>query len=159
MMDALLPALIRRECIELDRLVETCVKRYSRRTEFIKASAEDVLADSLATCLHSFYTGIERIFETIVRNVDGARSQGPEWHRELLNAVSVEQPGLRPAVLSEESFAALEELRAFRHLFRHLYTHHLDASRIFGIMEDLEPTWRSSKADLLGFLHWLETVP
>ena len=35
---------------------------------------------------------IERIFEIIVRQIDGARSCGPEWHRELPAAVSVEKP-------------------------------------------------------------------
>lgn len=76
MSQTLLPALIRRECIELDRLVETCLKRYARRAEFAKLGSEDILADSLAACLHSFYGGVERVFAAAVRQIDGALSRG-----------------------------------------------------------------------------------
>ena len=91
MPSTLIPAIIRRECIELDRLVDTCLNRYGKRDEFARSRTEDILADSLATCLHSFYTGMERIFEIIVRDIDGAKSSGPGWHREVLAAVSVEK--------------------------------------------------------------------
>ncbi len=157
MQSSLLPALISREIIELDQLVEVCMKRYARRAELLGAGAEDILADSLATCLHSFYTGLERLFEIIVREVDGARSHPAEWHRELLMAVSVDRPGLRPAVLSEAAFQRLDEYRAFRHLFRHLYTHRIDPGRIFTLMETLEETWRVVRDDLFRFLVFLDS--
>ena len=157
MQSSLLPALISREIIELDQLVEVCMKRYARRAELLGAGAEDILADSLATCLHSFYTGLERLFEIIVREVDGARSHPAEWHRELLMAVSVDRPGLRPAVLSEAAFQRLDEYRAFRHLFRHLCTHRIDPGRIFTLMETLEETWRVVRDDLFRFLVFLDS--
>lgn len=156
MTSSLLPALINREIIELDQLVDVCMKRYARRAELFGAGAEDILADSLATCLHSFYTGLERLFEVIVREVDGARSHPAEWHRELLMAVSVDRPGLRPAVLSERAFQRLDEYRSFRHLFRHLYTHHIDPGRIFGLMEVLGEAWSAVREDLVRFLAYLE---
>ncbi len=157
MTSSLLPTLINREMIELDQLVEVCVKRYARRAELLGAGAEDILADSLATCLHSFYTGLERLFEVIVREVDGARSHPAEWHRELLMAVSVDRPELRPAVISEAGYRMLDEYRSFRHLFRHLYTHHIDPGRIFGLMEVLGETWSVVREDLVRFLAYLES--
>jgi hypothetical protein len=159
MMPTLLPALIHRECVELDRLVETCLNRFARRAEFVKSGSEDILADSLAACLHSFYGGLERIFEAIVREIDGTRGRSAEWHRELLQAVSVERAGSRPAVISEASYRELEEYRAFRHLFRHLYTHHIDPARIFRIMEGLERVWSCAREDLMRFKAILESAP
>lgn len=156
MTSSLLPALINREIREMDQLVLICLKRYARRTELLGAGAEDILADSLATCLHSFYTGLERLFEVIVREIDGARSHPAEWHRELLMAVSVERPGVRPAVISEAGYKMLDEYRGFRHLFRHLYTHHIDPGRIFTLMETLDETWRLVREDLSRFLLFLE---
>jgi hypothetical protein len=94
----LIPLLIRRECLELDRLVDLCINRYHRRDEFARQGEEDILSDSLAMCIHSFYTGIERIFKAIIREVDGVNSSGPEWHRNLLSAMSMECPGVRPEV-------------------------------------------------------------
>jgi hypothetical protein len=151
--------MIHRECMELDRLVETCLNRYARRAEFVRSGYEDILADSLAACLHSFYGGLERVFEAIVREVDGARGRSAEWHRELLQAVSVERPGSRPPVISETSYRELEEYRAFRHLFRHLYTHHIDPARIFGIMDGLEGVWKIVRSDLMRFKEFVEAAP
>jgi len=156
MPSTIIPSVIARECIELERLVQTCLERYARRKEFARSGTEDILADSLATCLHSFYTWVERIMEIIVRQIDQATSVGPEWHRELLLAASVEKPGVRPAVLSEESFVYLEKFRAFRHLFRHLYTHRIEPEHIFRLMENLQPAWKAIKSDLESFVYFLE---
>lgn len=41
-------------------------------------------------------------------------------------------PGIRPAVLREpDAFKNLDELRGFRHIFRHAYSYGLDDERIF----------------------------
>lgn len=159
MVPTLVPALIDRECIELDQLVETFLQRYTRRSEFLRSGSVDILADSLAACLHRYYTGLERIFEVIVREIDGTRGQSAEWHRELLQAVSVDRAGLRPAVISEKSYRELEGYRAFRHLFRHLYTHHIDHARIFRMMDGLEHNWKTVREDLKRFKGFLESTP
>ena len=38
--------------------------------------------------------------------------------------------GIRPAVLSDQSFRELNELRGFRHAFRHAYNYGLDDERV-----------------------------
>jgi len=40
--------------------------------------------DGVALNLHSFYSGIERIFELIAANVDDIRPVGENWHQTLL---------------------------------------------------------------------------
>ena len=154
----LIPLLIRRECLELDRLVDLCINRYHRRDDFAGQGEEDILSDSLAMCIHSFYTGIERIFKAIIREVDGVTSSGPEWHRNLLSAMSVECPGVRPAVISEDTFRSLDDYRAFRHLFRNIYTYRIEPKRIFELIDVLVGTWEMTKRDLEKFLVFLERV-
>lgn len=61
-------------------------------------------------------------------------------------------------MISEAAFEKLEDYRAFRHLFRHLYTHHIDPSRVFRIMEDLAGTWDTAREDLGRFIIFLESV-
>ncbi len=158
MTHTLLPAVIHRECLELDRLVETCLKRYERRSEFARTNSEDILADSLAACLHSFYGSIERVFEAIVRQIDGAASRGAEWHRELLQAVSVPRAGMRPQIISEESYRTLEPYRSFRHVFRHLYSHHIDPGRIFTLTEGLAGDCMRVRTDLMQFADIVERL-
>ena len=47
----------------------------------------------------------------------------------------IEIPGIRPRLLSEESFTYLNELRGFRHVFRHAYGVELDVERIIWLAE------------------------
>ena len=58
-----------------------------------------------------------------------------DWHKRLLAQMSLEVADLRPALISEETRKALEELLAFRHLVRNLYGYELDAGRIEGLLQ------------------------
>ena len=73
-------------------------------------------------------------------------------------AVSVERPGVRPQVISDAAYRQLDEYRAFRHLFRHIYTHQIDPRRIFALMETLEGTWKLVREDLARFVAVLEAA-
>ena len=46
--------------------------------------------NSLALNLHSFYNGLERIFETISRRLDPTFPSGERWHRNLLEQMGEE---------------------------------------------------------------------
>src|SRR3990172_6707459 len=48
-----------------------------------------------AAFLHSFYTGIENIFERIAIDLDGANPSGTRWHRDILDRMAL-AAGLRP---------------------------------------------------------------
>lgn len=43
---------------------------------------------ALGSVLHSFYNGIENIFETIGKNIDGKLPTGHHWHNELLKQMT-----------------------------------------------------------------------
>ena len=42
--------------------------------------------------------------------------------------------GIRPALLSIESYKCLNELRGFRHVFRYAYSYGLDDERVFFLL-------------------------
>ena len=48
---------------------------------------------AIATTLHAFYNGIERVFLIIAKELDGKVPQSVHWHRELLDQMS--QPARR----------------------------------------------------------------
>lgn len=154
-MFAPLCAILSREMVELSSTVEACINRINRRADFISRHEEDILADSLAACLHYFYTGLESIFETIATEVDGGSPRGESWHKKLLTQMSAEIPQVRCPVISPISQEQLEAFRAFRHLFRNLYTHKVNPDRIFLLAGELQMTWQTVKADLHNFLSFL----
>jgi hypothetical protein len=69
---------------------------------------------------------------------------------------SIEQ--VRPALLSSASIAALDELRRFRHLFRHVYHYELDReglARALAQAHSLREVYRKDVNAFLGFLDGL----
>jgi hypothetical protein len=76
--------------------------------------------------LHDFYTGIEKIFEDIAKEIDRRMPTGEEWHSDLLRQMTLDIPGLRPPVISASTEKRLREYLGFRHLFRKRYGFELE---------------------------------
>jgi hypothetical protein len=85
-------------------------------------------------------------------------SCGEVWHRDLLFQMAHEVPGVRPAVVSGEHVALLDDFRRFRHLVRDLYATHLDPERMRSLLEALPELWREVRAELLAFADFLDDL-
>ncbi len=112
--------------------------------------------NSVALNLHSFYNGLERIFETICRRLDPTFPTGERWHRDLLEQMGQEILKVRPAVLSAESIERVDEFLAFRHRVRNLYTFNLETERLHELLERLPDAWQSVRADIEAFRSLLQ---
>ena len=84
------------------------------------AEAAEERSDAAALRLQSLYTGIERCFVQIVRVLNGGPPDGADWHRRLLDRMTVPTE-VRPALLDAATAKGLAELMCFRHVVRHLY--------------------------------------
>ncbi len=68
--------------------------------------------------LHNLYNAAENIFRNIAEafgNHLGAKSR---WHADLLDRMRLDLRPLRPAVIDDQAFDQLDELRRFRHVCR-----------------------------------------
>ncbi len=63
--------------------------------------------------------------------------------------------GIRPALLSLETAGILDELRRFRHLFRHAYTADLDPLKVGEIADKVPELIERFDEGLDGFLQQL----
>lgn len=113
----------RGELPELAQLAERTLQRWSGGKT--TPTQQDVYLESAALNLHSFYSGVERLFELIARHVDRSQPSGETWHRDPLNQMATDIPDARPAVISQDTAVALDEFRRFRHLVRNVYTFNL----------------------------------
>lgn len=84
---------------------------------------------ALGYTLHAVYTSMENYFLRIAKAFENDLPS-ESWHRELLDRMQLEIPGVRPALLDKETVRLIDELRAFRHVFRTLYDERLDAERL-----------------------------
>lgn len=103
---------------------------------------------AVAYCLHNIYNALENSFEQISRSIENHIVDRAQWHKELLGKMFLNMPPLRPRVLPDEVRKTLNDLRGFRHLFRHAYDFELDNRRLTQLLED----WRANRDAGLGAL-------
>lgn len=116
----------------------------------------DLYVDAAALNLHDFYSGLERVFRQIAAVVDRSVPSGAEWHRDLLQQMCIEIPGLRPAVLSTDTCIALEEFMRFRHVVRNVYAYQLDGERVQKLVHDGRTLLNHITAELQKFTTFIE---
>lgn len=105
---------------------------------------------ALAAHLHSFYTGIEKIFGHIAKDIDGGTPSGFAWHSRLLTSMSKPTES-RPAVISEELYIRLYDYMTFRHMFRHAYTYDLKWRKMSDLVLHCEETLDRLEKELAAF--------
>lgn len=88
-------------------------------SEFIISKEYSKLVES-AFYLNQISTGFERIFKGIAKTFENNIDE-ISWHKDIIEKMLLDIEGIRPAVITETSFNYLNELRTFRHFFRHAY--------------------------------------
>lgn len=139
---------------ELERVVE----RAASLAEKAQNTGDEEYWDGVALNLHSFYSGVERIFEDIARTIDEAIPSSPEWHRALLLQMSAELPGRRPAVITQDTRYCLEDYRGFRHVVRNVYAFNFRPARLKELMNGLHPCFANIQVDLTAFIAFLKSL-
>jgi hypothetical protein len=108
--------------------------------------------------LHGLYSAFENAFRNIARAFEGQLDPA-SWHPPLLQRMLLDLSPLRPAVLDEETYEKLDELRRFRHLFRTGYGLKLDPLRLRLVVQkalELKLLYRPQLGRFLEFLTSLE---
>ncbi|MFN9620809.1 MAG: hypothetical protein ACK55X_13975 [Synechococcaceae cyanobacterium] len=138
----------------LEALIES-LAGLAERWQREGADAERV--DAAALRLQSFYTGVERCLLQVVRVLNGGTPEGADWHRRLLDRLTLATEH-RPALLSSDTARALGLLLGFRHVVRHLYADDLDPAQVQQRLSGALMLWPQLCADLQAFDHWLQEL-
>lgn len=88
--------------------------------EIIAANQKKYVEKTIASDLSEVYSGIERIFERIAREVDMQIPSGSRWHNDLLEQMAERRPE-RPSVISPNTLPRLKVLLDFRHKVNNIY--------------------------------------
>jgi hypothetical protein len=112
---------------------------------------------ALAYVIHNVYTAFEAYFLRVAKFFENSLS--PEsWHRELLNRMTLDIRGIRPALLSHEDVETLDELRRFRHLFRNLYKSAIKPHRVRELSETVQPLITRFASAHGDFIRWIDDL-
>ena len=107
--------------------------------------------------LHNFYNGCESIFVLIARTFENNLDE-KKWHQDLLQRMTLEIKGVRPAIISDKLCNLLDNFRGFRHVFRHGYSFELDWDREKLVMEKFSEASDLFEAEMNSFLRQLDSI-
>lgn len=113
---------------------------------------------AIGSILHDFYIAVENIFETVAREIDEALPLGENWHRKLLQQMTLEIPEVRQPLLSKETAGKLDEFRAFRHVFRNVYGFNLSSERMVDLINKFPHTANCLAREVCDFIKTMKEV-
>jgi len=87
-------------------------------------------AEAAAYELARFYTVLEKAFERVSIGFENHFDKRHDYHERLLQRMTLDLPGIRPAFVPGDARDALRELKGFRHVVRHAYDLTLRADRL-----------------------------
>lgn len=148
--------LIQRIFVEREKIRKT-VKRIGRALEkidILPIDAREFIEIALAADLAEVYTGIEKIFQRIAKEIDKHTPSGSRWHNKLLTQMAEHKPE-RPQVVTEIMQNKLISLLDFRHRVNNIYGDEL----IFATVEEhaklVSEIFESFSEELDTFINFL----
>lgn len=80
--------------------------------------------------LARLYNVLEQMGLRVAKAFENAIDDEKGWHSELIRRLTLDIPGVRPALWPEQLVLSLRELRAFRHVITHAYDLTLDPDKL-----------------------------
>jgi hypothetical protein len=100
--------------------IETIFSRLEERAAGLEPD-DEVRLESAAYQVHNLYSAVEDLMKIIAAHFENQIADTARWHTALLHRMAQEITGVRPPLLSQETYRLLNSLRGFRHFFRHAY--------------------------------------
>lgn len=110
-------------------VIETIYDKLDIRTAELQPD-DEIQLESAAYQLHNLYNAVEDLFQLVATHFENQIAGAGRWHTELLRRMNQDVEGVRPALLSNESYVLLNGLRSFRHFFRHAYAAPLEYAHL-----------------------------
>lgn len=117
---------LRQELRDDCQVLNTAAARCAAHLQDEHSGRLEAAAFELARC----YNIIEQAALRVARAFENNFEKDGGWHEALLRRVTLEIPGIRPALFSTELRPALDDLRRFRHLVQQAYDAVLREDRI-----------------------------
>jgi hypothetical protein len=146
-------ALLESDLLESYETIERIYEYILGEQATFKDRVQDL--NSMAYHLHNLYGAHEQLFEIIAGFFEN-QVTGNRYHADLLRRMKTEIKGVRPALISSITYESLDELRGFRHFFRHAYRAKLDADRIEKLVQIAIQLRDPFRQDMESFLEKLK---
>jgi hypothetical protein len=102
--------------------------------------------------INRIYNILEKAFERLCETFENHLVKTGRYHDTLIERVTLDLKGIRPAFLPAEAIRDVRELKGFRHLFRHAYDLDLDPVRVTAAADNAARCVRSFDGWCAAFL-------
>ena len=136
---------------QVDLIKATFQRLGKKLLVFEKESPSKEMIESAGYWMHNLYCAFEDLFKLVAAYWENNLSVNGEFHVNLLKRMIINIREIRPALLSIKSFEYLNELRGFRHVFRHAYSYGLDDERVTYLLRKMIEKKDIILADLNSF--------
>lgn len=138
------------------RLIDRVAERLQQRlVEGLQTPAQ---LDSVAYQVHNIYCAAEDLLKLVAHAFENQIGAGGEWHRTLLLRLSQPVQGVRPLLISEETFTVMNALRGFRHFVRHAYGADIEIAQLQANLRLAQRLPSLLAQDIQVFLNALSTL-
>ncbi|MBU0764753.1 MAG: hypothetical protein KJ607_07960 [Bacteroidetes bacterium] len=134
---------------------EEAISGIYKKIAKLRPSNDDKLVN-LAYQMHNIYSSYEDLFKEIATNFENNIERSSGYHKNLLLRMKISIPGIRPGILSEQSFIILTELMSFRHVFRHAYSYNLSVDKVEALKNKILTYRPALESDIAEFKAFLE---
>ena len=132
--------------------INSIYAKIEKRLDFFERKEVSMeMVESTGYWLHNLYCAFEDLFKMVAGFWENDVGTDESFHIHLLKRMQVRIKGIRPALLSKDSFENLNELRGFRHVFRHAYSYGLDDQRVLTLLRHVLSKKYLIMEDLLKF--------
>jgi hypothetical protein len=125
---------------------------------FEKETPSREMIDSAGYWMHNLYCAFEDLFKQVSAFWENNLSSDGDYHVNLLKRMMVNIKDIRPPLLFLDSYGYLNELRGFRHVFRHAYSYGLDDERVTYLIRKTISKKATILADLSKFREKIEEL-
>jgi uncharacterized protein YutE (UPF0331/DUF86 family) len=123
----------------------------SKHNSLLKKKVSPETVESSGYWLHNLYCAYEDLFKIVSAFWENNIHNDGAFHKTLVRRMLLAIEGVRPSLISEESYRNLDELRSFRHVFRHAYSYGLDDERVLHLLSRAIKDKEIVLSDIQGF--------
>ena len=103
-----------------------------------EGEADDLDYAALGYTIHNIYSLLENYALRIAKVFENEIGDS-SWHRELIKRMTLDIEAVRPLVWDRKLAGHIDELRRFRHAFRHIYDTKLDPEKLMIAQKYVKP--------------------
>ncbi len=142
--------------IEVLKKIESYYAQFFQE-EFEKEKQKLSQAIVFSDLICNYYTGLETIFFRISQFFENSLLK-EKWHQDLLQKMNLNIPGLRPSVISDDSYHLLLELLKFRHFKRYYFALNYDWDKLEFVQKKYDQLKIRIYEELNVFLEYLNKL-